>query len=95
MAGFKLPLPNTPAREAMGDMQHLVEVLDPRNLNKLPDFKTALRSACAAFADDAAAGRPMIKQINMICLRANDERWLIGVGPRGGWRKLWNFGTGH
>lgn len=33
--------------------------------------------------------------VNIVCLRANDERWLISIGPRGGWKFLWSFGTGR
>lgn len=85
MAGFKLPPQNHPAREAMGDMATLAEILNPANIAKLPEFSRAIRN----FPKGAA------RAINVVCLRADDERWLISVGPRGGWRKLWNFGTGR
>jgi hypothetical protein len=87
---FRLPPSNHPAREAMGDMEHVVDVLNPANLDRLQDFGAALRNARKAIAAENA-----VKAINVICLRADDERWLIRVGKRGGWRKLWNFGTGR
>ena len=31
--------------------------------------------------------------INSIVLRANNEVWLISFDPRGGWKRLWNFGS--
>lgn len=85
MAGFSLPLNGTEAREACGDLGHLVELLSPRNVGRLPTFSQALRAEVPAGA----------RAVNVVCLRANDERWLIAVGPRGGWRKVWNFGTGR
>jgi hypothetical protein len=87
---FRLPPSNHPAREAMGDMEHVVDVLNPANLDRLQDFGAALRNARKAIAAEKA-----VKAINVICLRADDERWLIRVGKRGGWRRLWNFGTGR
>lgn len=84
---FPLPLPGTFAREACGDMGHLVEILDPRNAAKLPSFREAISSARKRFPAGA-------KSVNIVCIRANDERWLISVGPRGRCKCLWNFGTG-
>jgi hypothetical protein len=86
---FRLPLTGTAAREAMGDLAHVAEVLNPANLHRLVDFSSALRNARRNFPAGA-------KAVNVICLRSqNDERWLISVGPRGGWKKIWNFGTGR
>jgi hypothetical protein len=91
MAGFQLPLSNTAVREQMGDIAHVAEVLDYRNVAKLPVVWQARRKALEAMAADSA-----IKRINFIVIRADsDERWLISIGRRGGWRKLWNFGTGR
>ena len=89
MAGFLLPPQNHPAREMLGDMANLVEVLDRRNLEKMPAFEQAIR-----IGRRTLAGNPEAKRAFIICLRADDERWLISVGPRGGWRKEWNFGAG-
>jgi hypothetical protein len=85
---FRLPLTNSPAHEAMGDLAHVAEVLNPTNITKLPCFGEALRKLRRDFPVGA-------KSVNLICLRADDERWLISVGPRGGWKKIWNFGTGR
>lgn len=90
MAGFRLPTADHPAREAMGDIAHLVEILDPRNAARLPDFGEAIRSARRTIASAPAARR-----VNVVCLRGDDERWLVSVGPRVGWKRLWNFGTGR
>lgn len=84
MVGFKLPLQNTPAREALGDMETIVSILDPANLSKLPCFSKAIRIQVEPGT-----------RVNIVCLRADDERWLISVGPKGGWKKIWNFGRGR
>ncbi len=90
MAGFALPTFGSPAREAMGDIAHVAEVLNPANIHRLPDFRSALASARKTLAD-----APMARAVNIICLRADDERWLIRVGRKGGWTRVWNFGSGR
>lgn len=87
---FPLPLPGTHAREACGDIAALAEILNPANAALLPDFGEALRVA----RSDLAA-MPTARAVCIVCLRGNDERWLIRVGRRGGWKRLWNFGTGR
>ena len=87
---FHLPAANHPTREALGDIAHVAELLAPANAGKLPDFAEAVRAGRRTIEANPAASR-----VNIICMRANDERWLISVGKRGGWRKLWNFGTGR
>lgn len=86
MAGFALPPQGHIARE-MVDMSHLVELLDRRNFHRLPGFREALISARKSFPAGA-------KSVALVCLRGDDERWLISVGPRGGWKKVWNYGAG-
>ncbi|MDE2103787.1 MAG: hypothetical protein KGL39_41500 [Patescibacteria group bacterium] len=85
---FPLPPAGSFAREAMGDVAYVAEVLDPRNIAKLRDYRQAVRETVANFPKGA-------KSVAVICLRADDERWLIQIRPRGGVRKLWNFGTGR
>ena len=88
---FRLPTPDHPARQFLVDMRHVAEVLDPRNLDRLPTLAAAIREARRFTKQDRAVAR-----ISMICLNeASDERWLISVGRRGGWRREWNFGTGR
>lgn len=87
---FPLPPHSHPAREAMGDIAHLVEVLAPANVGKLPCFREAVAKARRQIAET-----PAVRAINIVCLRADDERWLVRVGRRGGWKRLWNFGTGR
>lgn len=89
---FRLPTTerNPQAREACGDIVAIIEILNPANVAKLPDFRAAI---CAARR--TLAGAPDARAINVVCIRADDERWLISVGRRGGWRKVWNFGTGR
>ena len=90
MAGFALPTINHPARELMGDIAHVAEVLNPENVGRLPDFAEAVRNARRTLDGCKAA-----KSVNCICIRGDDERWLIQVGKRGGWKRLWNFGRGR
>lgn len=89
--GFALPLQNTPARELMGDVATIAEVLAPQNVVKLLAIWQARKAAERMFEADKA-----VKRVAMVILRAdNDERWLVTFGRRGGWRKEWNFGTGR
>lgn len=87
---FRLPPTGHPAREAMGELAHVAAVLHPANVGKLPPVWKARREALEFFAHAPAA-----KAVHTIIIRAETaERWLIRVGRRGGWRKVWNFGAG-
>ena len=87
---FHLPTINHPAR-ALIDVAHVAEVLAPQNVAKLLSTLQARKAAERAFEADKA-----VRRVCFIVLRADsDERWLISFGPRGGWRKEWNFGTGR
>lgn len=86
---FNIPIEGSAAREAMGDIAHVAEVLNPKNVGKLKCFREAI-----ADARRAVLANPGVKSVNVICIRGDDERWLISVGPRGGWKKIWNFGRG-
>lgn len=86
---YLLPPAGTEAREMMGDLAHVAEVLHPANFHRLVCFREAL------IQGRRTAAEPGVKRVNLICLRHDDERWLISVGKRGGWRKVWNFGKGH
>lgn len=87
---YRLPLTGTAARATLDDMgmAYVVELLAPANVADLPEFGAALRSVRANFPKGA-------KAVLSLCLRSDDERWLIQIGPRGAWRKVWNFGTGR
>jgi hypothetical protein len=75
----------------MGDLATVVETLNPANASKLPVTWEARRNAIAFLG-----ANPVASRVNVIVLRADsDERWLISIGRRGGWRKLWNFGNGR
>lgn len=89
---FQLPLVGTEAREAMGDMATVAAKLDPRDAHLLPAVWQARRDALLAFEADTTKA---MRRINVIILRADtSERWLISIGRRGGWKKVWNFGNG-
>ena len=88
---FALPLAGSAAREAMGDLAHVAAILHPANIGKLPATFEAV-----AQAKRTLAACPAARRVNAIVLRGDsDERWLISIGPRGGWKKLWNFGNGR
>lgn len=55
---------------------------------ELPGFRRALTVAREFIAEDKA-----VHSLQVLCLRANGEVWLIWVGPKGGWRRRWNFGS--
>ena len=86
---FKLPPAGHKSREMMGDMASLAVILDPVNAMKLPSTNEACRRATETLARDTGATR-----VFSVIIRGDDERWLISVGPRGGWVKEWNFGKG-
>ena len=86
MAGFVLPPQGHIGREMVA-IDHLVEILDRRNLSKLLGFREAIISARKEFPAGA-------KSVALVCLRSDDERWLISVGPKGGWKRIWNYGAG-
>lgn len=88
---FKLPLQGTPAREALGDIAALVEILNPANALKLLTTQQARRKALDYFETEKDASR-----INFVIIRQDTaERHLISIGRKGGWKKIWNFGTGR
>ena len=86
---FKLPPQNHKARELMGDMATLAVTLDPANAAKLP----AIHQACSLARKSFEACSNSFPRICYVILKYDTcERWLISVGPKGGWRKEWNFG---
>lgn len=90
MVGFVLPPVGSVAREAIGgDASRIAVVLDPRNIGRLPETREAVKNGAAT------CQRTGCRFVYAVVLRGDDERWLIRVGPRGGWRKMWNFGTGR
>lgn len=87
---FPLPPASSPAR-ALIDLASIAEILAPENAGKLMPIWQARKVAEGMFAADKAIAR-----VALVIVRADtDERWLVTFGPRGGWRKEWNFGTGR
>lgn len=88
---FRLPTADHAAREMM-DIASVAEILNPANLAKMATLPSAIAQGKRTIAESNGA----IKRVVIICIAAqSDERWLISVGSRGGWRKEWNFGTGR
>lgn len=87
---FPLPPASSHARSLI-DLASIAEILAPENAGKLMPIWQARKVAEGMFAADKAIAR-----VALVIVRADtDERWLVTFGPRGGWRKEWNFGTGR
>ena len=54
---------------------------------RLPTFRVGLATTRRFLAAESAA-----VGASFLCLRADGAVWLVTVGPRGGWRRRWNFG---
>jgi len=76
-----LPYPTSEIR-AMFDFSDLV------NWGRLPKFRDALQASI-----DFLGRVPGERSVNALCLRADGRVWLIRVGRRNGWRKVWDFGN--
>lgn len=89
---FALPAQGTAAREMLGDLTHVVEVLAPANrLNILPLGRAIIKGRAAMEDSKGDAVRP--SRISYICLDSvSGDVVLISIGRRGGWRREWNFG---
>lgn len=84
---FALPTSSSPLRQWF-DVAELAVMLAPENRQSLPTFRQSLKSAKSFFAAE-----PTAKALHCVTVRADGEVCLVRVGPRGGWRKLWTFGT--
>jgi hypothetical protein len=78
---LSLPTTASPLRQ-MFDVQSLVD------WRTLPTFRQGLEG-CTRFLQS----EPAAKSAQSVVMRADGEIWLIRVGPKGGWKKLWNFGN--
>lgn len=87
---YRLPPQGNEARTLFA-MEDLAEILNPKNLAKMPDLRQAICQGRKAVADSKGA----IRSVAYVCMRANDDRVLITVGARGGWKQRWNFGNGR
>lgn len=93
---FNIPLEGTQAREFLGDMSHVAELLSPANRGKLPTFGEALRKARRFIDENRSAG---VRGTTVICYgncnvpSQYQQIILLHVGPRGGFRKVWDFGA--
>jgi hypothetical protein len=83
---LSLPLSDNPIR-ALFDVAHLAELADFANRSKLRGFRETILSARRIMTDDKT-----VRAVHSVCLRADGELWLIRVGPKGGCKKVWNFG---
>lgn len=58
------------------------------NWKALPAFRNALTGVRSFLERETSA-----KFAHILTLRADGEVWLVRVGKKGGWRKVWNFGN--
>ena len=70
------------------DVAHLAEIAAPANRAKLRTFREAVTSARQYRAAEHGA-----KAVYTICLCADGTLQLVSVGPKGGIKRLWNFGA--
>ncbi len=67
-------------------LREMFQVSDLVEYKNLPDFRQALSIG------QKAASSPIASSANCLAVRADGQIWLIQVGPKGGWERLWNFG---
>lgn len=90
---FKLPTPGTLARDLLGDLEHVAELLHPDKRADLPTFGRAVMRGRRFMMENKAA-----KHIAIICHgncnkpSQNGQIVLITVGRRGGHKLQWVFG---
>jgi len=76
-----LSLPTSP------DLREVIDVNMLANYRDLPSFGQALAGCRRTVqAED-------VHSVTAIAMRASGDIWLFRVGPRGGWKRLWNFGN--
>lgn len=91
---FALPAHGTQAREMMGDVAHLAEVLDPSRRLDLPTFAQALIRGRRFMetAGNAASRVSVVCYGNCNKRNQNGKIVLVSIGRRGGWKLEWVFG---
>lgn len=81
----KLPPAGHPARELF-EISDLVAIGTKER--RAPNLPEALRSARLSFDADTTGA---LRRCVFIVHKCDDALWLVSVGPRGGWRKEWEF----
>lgn len=80
-----LPPADHAARE-MFDISDLVAI--GTGAERPATLQEALHSARQTFASSMPG---LVRRVMFIVRKADDALWLISVGPKGGWRKEWEF----
>jgi hypothetical protein len=78
---MSLSLPTKPELRSMFQVEDLV------NYMSLPTFCQTLHACRETVKQDG------IRTVQGLCMKADGEIWLIQVGKKGAWKKLWNFGN--
>lgn len=76
---MSLALPTDPAVRELFDVETLLD------LSALPTFRDALVGCRRAVLQEG------VRAVHFIAMRADGQVWLVRVGKRGGWRRVWNF----
>lgn len=86
---ISLPPQDHKARPVIDAHQgEIAYALKPENRGELPFKAQALIQAQRFIADS-----PERKSVYLVCIDAKARVELLRVGPRGGWIRLWVFGT--
>ena len=83
---FRLPPSDSPIRDLFA-IEDVAAMADPAERAKLPDFRGLVRSL-----QDFVLNDERVESACGLCWRADGSLWLVRVGSRGGWSKVWNFG---
>lgn len=75
------------------DLFDVTDLVDMHVNGQIPHYRHAASSAAKYFADCAEGGGPIPTAVHSICLRPDGKIWLVRFGPKGGAKKLWEFGT--
>lgn len=84
-----LPSSSSPLR-ALIDVAALAEMAAPENRSKLRTLRDAINSARAFLSAE-----PTAREVNAVCVTADGHLRLIRIGPKGGIKRLWDFGALH
>ena len=68
-------------------MQQIVHDLSPENRESLPAYFRAVPAVCRMVRESKLRGA------RCVCYRGNGDVVLVNIGPRGGEKIVWKFGT--
>ena len=84
---LSLPPSSSPIRQLF-EVSDLAKLASVEERAKLPTHPQAVLAARRVFESETAA-----KAVHILVHRSTGELWLERFGPRGGWTRVWNFGS--